>query len=30
VLGPVQATVEQEQQIRLAGMRAVDHGTASE
>jgi len=30
VLGPVQATVEQEQQIKLAGLRAANLGAASE
>jgi hypothetical protein len=30
VLGPVQATAQQEQQIKLAGMRAANHGAASE
>jgi Tfp pilus assembly protein FimT len=29
-LGPVQATPEQEQQIRLAGLRAVKHSAAAE
>jgi hypothetical protein len=30
VLGPVQATVEQEQQITLAGLRAISHSAATE
>jgi len=29
VLGPAQPTVEQERQIKLAGMRAANDGTAS-
>ena len=30
VLGPPQATAEQERQIKLAGMRAANHSAASE